>query len=96
MHEELCLYPQEDSLTSYICYMMPEELSDGNARIDSNLDTVHARGALSVYPQEDSLTSYICYMMPEELSDRNARIDSINPDTVHSRETGVKSCMPRS
>ena len=48
MHEELCLYPQEDSLTSYACYMMPCLFSDRNARIDSNPDTVHARGVLSV------------------------------------------------
>ena len=28
--------------------MIPQELSDRNARIDSNPDTVHARGVLSV------------------------------------------------
>ena len=48
MHGEFCVSLHEDSLTSYTCYMIPCELSDGNARIDSNPDTVHARGALSV------------------------------------------------
>ena len=33
---------------SYTCYMMPCLLLDGNARIDSNPDRVHARGVLSV------------------------------------------------
>ena len=33
---------------SYTCYMMPCLLLDGNARMDSNPDTVHARGVLSV------------------------------------------------
>ena len=41
MHGEFCVSPHEDSLTSYTCYMIPCELLDGNARIDSNAGTVH-------------------------------------------------------
>ena len=78
---------------SYTCYMMPCLLLDGNARMDSNPDRVHARRCCP-YPQEGSLTSYTCYMMPCLLSDGNARIDS-SPDTVHSRAIGAEtSCMP--
>ena len=63
--------------------MIPNELLDGNARIHSNADTVHARRCCP-YPQESPLMSYTCYMMPCLLLDGNARMDS-NPDRVHAR-----------
>ena len=37
---------------SYTCYMMPCLLLDGNARMDSNPDTVHARRVVSVSTRE--------------------------------------------
>ena len=46
MHGELGPNPHEDSLTSYTCYMMPCELSDRSARIDSKPDTSACTGSL--------------------------------------------------
>ena len=53
MHGEFCPYPRKGALTSHSkSRLIPHELIDGNARIDSNPDTVHARGVWSVSTRE--------------------------------------------
>ena len=60
MHGELGQNPQEDSLTSYTCYMMPCLLADRNARIDSNPDTSAFMRDRSQVPYAKVLTKYDC------------------------------------
>ena len=60
MHGELGQNPQEDSLTSYTCYMMPCLLSDEIAQIDSKPDTSAFMRDRSQVPYAKILTKYDC------------------------------------
>ena len=58
MHGELGQNPHEDSLTRYMCYMMPCKLPDQNARIDSKPDTSAFMADRSRVPYAKVLTKY--------------------------------------
>ena len=60
MHGELGQNPQEDSLTSYTCYMMPRLFCDGIAQIDSKPDTSAFMRDRSQVPYAKVLTQYDC------------------------------------
>ena len=60
MHGELGQNPQEDSLTSDTCYMMPCLFSDEIARIDSKPDTSAFMRGRSQVPYAKVLTKYDC------------------------------------
>ena len=46
---------------SYTCYMMPCLLLDGNARMDSNPDRVHARRVVSVSTRRFTLEPHVLH-----------------------------------